>query len=266
MAIITICRGSYSNGKVIAERVAERLGYDCISRDLLLEASEHFNVPEIKLVRALHDAPSVLERFGYGKEKYLAFIQATFLEHAQKDTMVYHGLAGHFMLKGVDHVLKVRILADIEDRVRLEMDREKISKEEALKVLRKDDEERRKWSMTLWGKDPWDPSLYDLIIHIHRITVDDAVDMICNTVGLKHFETTPESQKALDDLLLAAQVKIKLVPHLPNCSVSARDGSVYVNVTTDITQEARLIEEVKGLLEETPGVTNIKLSVSPHGV
>ena len=122
-------------GKEIAEGVAERLGYDCISRDLLLETSRHFNIPEIKLVRALHDAPSVLERFTYGKEKYLAFLQCTFLEHAQKDNLVHHGLAGHFMLKGVDHVLKVRILADIEDRVRLEMDRENISKEEALKAL-----------------------------------------------------------------------------------------------------------------------------------
>jgi len=215
MAIVTICRGSYSKGKEIAEGVAERLRYDCISRDLLLEASEHFNIPEIKLVRALHDAPSVLQRFTYGKEKYLAFLQCTFLEHAQKDNMVYHGLAGHFMLRGVDHVLKVRVLADIEDRVRLEMDREKISKEEALKVLRKDDEERRKWALTVWGKDPWDPSLYDLIIHIHRIKVDDAVDIICSTVGLKHFKTTPESQKVVDDLLLATQVKTKLVAELP---------------------------------------------------
>jgi hypothetical protein len=181
VSIITISRGSYSKGKEIAEKVAEKLGYESISRDLLLEASEHFNIPEIKLVRALHDAPSVLGRFTYGKEKYLAFIQCTFLEHAHKDNMVYHGLAGHFMLKGVNHVLKVRILADIEDRVRLEMDREKLPKEAALKILRKDDEERRKWTMNLWGKDPWDPSLYDLIIHIHRITVDDAVDVICHT-------------------------------------------------------------------------------------
>ena len=61
MAIVTISRGSYSKGKDIAEKVAEKLGYECISRDLLLEASQHFNIPEIKLVRALHDAPSVLE-------------------------------------------------------------------------------------------------------------------------------------------------------------------------------------------------------------
>src|SRR5208337_2384421 len=166
MAIITISRGSYSKGKKVAEKVAERLGYACISRDLLVETSEHFNIPEIKLVRALHDSPSVLERFTYGKERYLAFITSTLFEHARKDNMVYHGLAGHFYLRGVKHVIKVRILADLEDRIRLEMEREKISRDEALYVLKKDDQERRQWSLRLFGVDTWDPSLYDLVIHI----------------------------------------------------------------------------------------------------
>ena len=266
MAIITISRGSYSKGKEIAEGVAERLGYDCISRDLLLEASEHFNIPEIKLVRALHDSPSVLDRFHYGKEKYLAFIREAFLEHAQKDNMVYHGLAGHVMVQRVSHVLKVRVLADMEDRVILEAEREGISAEKARRLLRKDDEERRRWMLSLWGKDPWDPSLYDLIIHIHRITVDDAVELICHTVGLQDFQTTPESQKAVDDQLLAAQVKAQLVGELPNCTVWADDGSVHVNVTGDLTQEARFVEDATKLSEGIPGIKNLTVRVSPPGL
>ena len=101
MSIITISRGSYSKGKEVAEEVAQTLGYECVSREILLEASEHFNIPEIKLVRALHDAPSILERFTYGKERYIAYITAAFLEHVHQDNVVYHGLAGQFFLKGV---------------------------------------------------------------------------------------------------------------------------------------------------------------------
>ena len=62
MSIITISRGSYSKGREIAEKVARKLNYECLSRDIVLEASEEFNVPEIKLVRAIHDAPSMLEK------------------------------------------------------------------------------------------------------------------------------------------------------------------------------------------------------------
>lgn len=55
MSIVTIARGSYSRGKEVAERLAKKLGYECISREILLEASKEFNIPEIKLVRASHD-------------------------------------------------------------------------------------------------------------------------------------------------------------------------------------------------------------------
>ena len=52
MSIVTISRGSYSKGKDVAEKLAQKLQYDCVSREILLEASEEFNIPEISLVRA----------------------------------------------------------------------------------------------------------------------------------------------------------------------------------------------------------------------
>ena len=76
MSVVTISRGSYSRGKEVAEKVAQRLGYECVSREILVEASEEFDVPEVKLLHAIQDAPSVLDRFTFGKERYIAFIQA----------------------------------------------------------------------------------------------------------------------------------------------------------------------------------------------
>lgn len=69
----------------------------------------------MKLTRAVHDAPSILERFVQGKERYVAFIQASLLKYLKEDKIVYHGLAGHFFVTGVSHVLKVRIIADMEE-------------------------------------------------------------------------------------------------------------------------------------------------------
>src|SRR4030042_3904870 len=117
MSIITISRGSYSKGKEVAEKIAQKLGYECIARDTIIESSKEFNIPEIKLIRAIHDAPSILERFNCSKEKYLAYLHVNMLEHFPKDNVVYHGLAGHFFIKNISHVLKVRIIADMEDRV-----------------------------------------------------------------------------------------------------------------------------------------------------
>ncbi len=101
MPIVTINRGSYSRGKEVAEKLARKLNFECISRDILLEASDEFNIPEIKLVRALHDAPSVLERLRHGKDRYISYIYAALLQHARKDNLVYHGLAGQYFLRDI---------------------------------------------------------------------------------------------------------------------------------------------------------------------
>ncbi|MBU1398458.1 MAG: cytidylate kinase-like family protein, partial [Proteobacteria bacterium] len=204
MSIITISRGSYSRGKQVAEKLALKLGYECISRDILLEASDEFNIPEIKLIRALHDPASVLNRFSHGKEKYINYLYTALLQHVRKDNIVYHGLAGQYFLRDIPHVLKVRVIADMRDRVNEEMRRENISADEALFVLHKDDEERRKWALQVYGTDTWDSRLYDIVLHIGRLTVDDAVDILFDTVQKPNFKTTTESKKLVEDLALSA--------------------------------------------------------------
>ena len=68
----------------MAEKLAAKLGYDCISREILLAASQEFNIPEIKLVRAIEDAPKILERFTSDKKKYVAYIRAALLKARAK--------------------------------------------------------------------------------------------------------------------------------------------------------------------------------------
>ena len=269
MSIITISRGSYSRGKDVAEKVAQALGYECISRDVLIGVSEQFNIPEIKLVRAIHDAPSLLDRFGHGKERYVAYIRAALLKQVQKDNVVYHGLAGHFFLMGIPHVLKVRIIADIEDRIKEEMKRENISAETARFILKKDDDERRKWGLKLYGIDTSDPSLYDIVLHIKTLKVQDAVKILVDTVKLPSFKTTPESQGILDDLLVAAQVQANLVHEYPTSKVSCRDGEVFINVVAPVTVVAPLSAEqeaigrIRAQAMKVPGVKKVNVSVIP---
>lgn len=263
MSVITVSRGSYSKGKEVAEKVAQGLGYECISRDILIGASEQFHIPEIKLIRAIHDAPSVLNRFTHGKEKYIAYIRSALLKQVKKDNIVYHGLAGHFFLQGISHVLKVRVIADLEDRVREEMEREGISAEEARYTLLKDDEERRKWGLQLYGRDTKDSSLYDLVVHIKTKTVDDAVSLVMHAARLPCYQTTPESQKLVNDLALAAEVKAALVDQFPGSETSAEDGVVSVRVDVPPIQEKQASEKVKKLAEKVEGVKEARVHIVP---
>lgn len=262
MSVITISRGSYSRGKEVAEMVASKLGYECLSRDILLEASEEFNIPEIRLVRALHDAPSVLERFSYGRERYVSYIRKALLQHIQKDNVVYHGLAGHYFLLNLPNVLKIRIICDTEERVKEEVRRENISGEKARYILKKDDDERRKWGLRLYGIDTRDSSLYDMVINIKAISVEDAADLICQTVQKPNFTTTPESQKILDDSLLSAKVHAALVTKAPKLIVTANDGVVSLGSSEgslDMKNDA--YNEIKSIAENVEGVKEVIMNL-----
>jgi len=263
MSVITISRGSYSKGKKIAEKVAEKLGYECISRDILIDASEYFNVPEIKLIRALHDAPSILNRFHYGKEKYISYICEALLNHVKKDNVVYHGLAGHFFLQGVPHVLKVRIIADLDYRIKEEMKRENISEKEARYILKKDDDERRKWGMYLYGKDTADSSLYDIVLHIDNMKADDAVEILINAVKRPCFQTSTESKMILNDLYAAASAKSKIIDEFPLADVSCKNGTVYISVKASMSQKNATSNTLNELLKDFNDAKEVKIEVVP---
>ena len=259
MSIITISRGSHTHGKEIAEEVAKRLNYDCVSREVILEASDRFNIPEIKLEQAIHDAPSIFERIGRGKQSYIAFYQSALTKRAKRDNLVYHGLAGHIFLSGISHLLKVRIIADLSMRVGTKMQREHLGEEEARALLLKDDHERRDWTRRLYDVDPWDSSLYDLVICIEKITVEDAVDSICRVAGLEQFKATRESQRKMEDLALACEVKAVLINAHFDVAVTSEYNNVIVYTKASGRQLQKLNDQVKELANEIQGINNIEV-------
>lgn len=262
MTIITISRGSYSRGKEIAERVTEQLGYECVAREVILEASGRYDTPEIKLIRAIHDAPTILERLGYSKERYVAQFKAEFLEQMKRDNVVYHGLAGHFFLSGISHVLKVRVIADIEQRIQLEMQREAVSREVAFRIIEQDDRERRRWSQELYGIDTSEPTLYDLVIHVGAITPEMATEIICTVARRPEFQATPASRGAMEDRLLAARIKANLVASDPFAEVTAHEGIVTVRIGGSKLHESTFRRDIEALARAVPGVRDVRVEVS----
>ncbi|MCB2147834.1 MAG: cytidylate kinase-like family protein [Deltaproteobacteria bacterium] len=229
MAIITISRGCFSHGKEIAECVADRLGYECISQEVLLEASRTFDVPEAKLVASLHDAPGLIARITHVRERIIDGIQAALLEHVVKDNVVYHGFAGQILLDGIDHVLKVRVIADIEERIKLLQRRKPVSREAALDLIDREDQERAEWYRSIYRIDMNDPRLYDMVLHIGRLTIVDACEIVCQTATGSSFRTTARSSAALADLALESHVKVA-IQGVCKADVSCRDGIVQLRV------------------------------------
>jgi cytidylate kinase len=49
-------------------------------------------------------------------------------------------------------------------------------------MLKEDDDEWRRWSLSLYGMDTLNCSLYDAVLHINSLTVADVVDVLCDNV------------------------------------------------------------------------------------
>jgi len=264
MTIVTISRGTYSRGKEVAEELARALNYECLSREIVIDASKEFNIPEIKLIRAIHDAPSILDRFSYGKERYLAFFRAALLKHLQRDNIIYHGLAGHAFVQTIPHVIKIRIIADLEHRIQEEMKRENISAEQARHILVKDDSERHKWSMAIFDLDISNPKFYDMTLHLDTMGVEEAVSIILRSIALPCFKTTPKTQQKLDDLSLSAQVEAALISDFPKAAADATKGNVFVSIRGSLIDEKNISLKAKRLLEKVDGINKTHVNVVPY--
>ena len=277
MAIITISRGCCSRGQIIARKVAERLGYTCQDREILVDASNLFDVSEKKLLKSLHDAPSILERLKGGKQKYLKMIQSVLLVHATEDNLVYSGHAGHLLLPDVQHLLKVRINVDLEERVCFLQDHEKLTRQKALDFIRSEDHQRENWTRYLYNADLNDPSLYDMVLHIGHLTLDDMVELISWTVQQKSFETTEHSQQTIEDYAVKAQAELAL-QDICESEVTVNEGFVAIRVLglrikktefitpklqshLDLTYRDELQQEIKEVINEIPGVKGITCDI-----
>jgi cytidylate kinase len=226
VAIITISRGSASGGLMLAQGLAEKMGYKLVSREDILQSASKYGVSAEKLQEALLKPPGFWERFQHERKRYLSFVQVALCEQAKNDRIIYHGSAGHILLRGISHVLCVRIIAPMQFRIRMLMERESLLREEAIRYIEKMDRQRKDWTLFLYGVDWLDPNLYDLTINLTTLDIEGAVDLVAAAAQRKVFQTTPESKKAMEDLYLASCVRSAL-------AADHRTASAEVEVTAD---------------------------------
>ncbi|MEJ2721275.1 MAG: cytidylate kinase family protein [bacterium] len=259
MAIITISRGSMSGGKKLAEMLAAKLGYRCVSREIILETASDYGVPEEKLFGAIRKNPSILQKLTFEREHYLAFIQATLCEFAKDDNLIYHGHAGHFLLEGISHVLRIRILACLSYRIKEAMDEFKLSEKDATKYINKVDKQRVKWTKFLYGKDWTSPELYDIVYNLENLDLDFVCEQLEHAVKQPKLQATPESTKAMQDLLIASKVRAALARlpeiRLEHIVVQADGGSVVIRGRT---MSESVAEAIPGTALSVPGVQKVE--------
>jgi len=211
MPIITISRGSMSGGQALAQCLANSLRVPCVGREILVQAAAKLGVPEQVLSEKLEKSPGFWQRLTLERRIYVVAVQAALAEHAVVGDLVYHGFAGHMLLRGVPAALRVRLIAPMPMRIRSIIEREGVAPGDAERVIQERDQNRRRWTEALYGVNLEDPRLYDLVINLETMPVASACATVAAAAAQPEFVVTDEVRASLRDFLLACRVKVALV-------------------------------------------------------
>ena len=262
MAIITISRGTFSGGKAVAEILAHRLGYPCVSREIILDAAKQYGISEQKLTAAINEPPSFWQQVPEKRVAYLSFVTAALLERAKEGNLVYHGHAGHLLLSGISHTIRARVIADTEFRIKAAMEQRDLTREEAIVAIENVDKERVKWTRFLYGVEWQDPSLYDVVLNLEHITVLSAVETLARMTELADFKPSAASQKAFDNLLLSSRVWAELTRNeqTKRASVRVQADNGKVTIFGSAGNE-RALEAISKIAMAVEGVIDVRSDV-----
>lgn len=261
MPVIIISSDSYETGREIAESAAKALGFGNVGREILGKAADRYKVPETKLEKALHETPSFFGMSSKLWKQYLAYIQENALSELLRDNVVCQGLAAHLYVLGVPHVLRVRILSDVEKRVNHLVSQNKISPDRARKILEQEKQASRSWSMEAFRLDETDPSQYDLVIGLSQIDHEEAVKIIKETVGYARFRAMTYSIQCMEDLALASKVRAMLLERFPGARVQANRGTLIVETLALKREKEKKAKAIKEMAGKIPGVQYVEVHV-----
>jgi cytidylate kinase len=193
VAIITISRGSLSGGKAVAECLASRLGYPSLGREVLQEAAEQLGVSVENLQGKFETTPGLWGRLTHDRQKYVLAVQTALAEWCTRGNLIYHGLAGQFLLRDLPGVFRVLILAPLEDRIRtLGETHPRMTRTQLEDFIRKVDHERSRWVQVTYGAEVMDTSLYDLTLNLRTLSRESACEVIAMAATQPRYEITAE--------------------------------------------------------------------------
>lgn len=184
--VITISREMGSGGKPIANLTAKRLGkqWKVFDQEIIDEIAKQSHL-EKELIKSIDEKrlplvdELIAEIFG---RRFLNL--SGYYKHLIK-VLSLIGQRGHAIILGrganffFPHALKIRIIADMNQRITWEMTHENMTRVAAVKHIDESDEERQLFVQTLYNHDHKKAHHYDLVIRTGpNLTIEDATDLI----------------------------------------------------------------------------------------
>ncbi len=262
MSIITVFTGKYCNEELAIKEILEKTGYKYLTdSDIAAKAGKLSDLPESKILKAFSAKVSVFNQFTHEKERSIANLKLAVAETIIEDNLLINGFTSLLIPAGIAHVLKVCLISDMKYRLSI-AGSSGMSENEALKMLHKSDEDRMSWTRSILEKDdPWDVSIYDMVLPTDKMNSKEIADLVKNTLEKDILKTSVAGEKTIHDFILAARVETELIKAGHYIIAESNDGAVTLTINKNVLLLKRLEEELQSLAIKIPGVQSVATKV-----
>lgn len=182
MAIITISREMGTGAYFIAKELAKKLKYTLVDGPFLAANAQTYGL-DVEMLQMVDEKPpsynTVEDR---ERAAFLNCIELMLLDFAKKGNVILYGRGGQDLLAGCGNLLRLRFVADFEERVERFAEREWIDPDLAQELIRRSDHQRGGFIHFYFDRDWNDPLGYDLTFNTSRLSQSAIVDMVVAAV------------------------------------------------------------------------------------
>lgn len=234
MPVIALTQEMGSLAKDVAQRVAELGGLSVLRNEVVENVAERMHVPPSLIRRVREGKAGLVERLTTDKEEFALYTAEEILHQAERGNVILRGWGATCVLRGVPHVVRVRVTRPFDSRVGWVMDHlETDNRHQAETEVRRSDNAHAARMHATFGVTWGDPLLYDLVINTDRISVESAAQQILQLASRPEFQETAESRATLAGLALSARVRAALKANEStrhtDVQIDARDGRVTLS-------------------------------------
>ena len=128
--------------------------------------------------------PTITRGHEVEDDVYIEAIESAMKEMAADGDVVFIGRGGHVILKDMPNVLRVGVVASLEDRVKTLMAREAIDSDKAIVTLEQRDQARKHFFKKYFElDDPDNPNLFHFTINSSEISTNYAAEMVIQNLN-----------------------------------------------------------------------------------
>jgi len=213
MALITITESYGCNGVEIARRVAETLGWPLVDDVVLREriVAQGFAAEEVE--RLDEKTPGFFELFFRTRPHvFVRVLESAVYEAARAGEGVIVGHGSQVLLQEFDCAFHVRLFDSETRRAEALARRSGMDPEAARRLIRQRDRDRAGFLKFAYRIDWDDPSLYDLVIHLQKLDVKAASELIVTAARAESLkECSLGALEAMERLELEKRIRAELI-------------------------------------------------------